>query len=676
MSDLVNMIHPMATADSMPLELIYDKFLRVLEKGDAECALDLMAVAALTVASTPSQTERHRSRQLARLGIVSAECADFRRDEDFDEAALRFAVNSAVPLASALPGDVGASLARRCGWIWAWSEFLRIQPDDLPQRESLDRYNQVISDLAGFFSLGEAQNSYNFVRLAHEVEQSFPEYKLSFKPASLGAFKSTYAALTENAEEDCSFENETLLCNEFESFLDNDEGTQALNLLAVASFRDEYSDDDVEDISEVLRRSEVLIREVWDDSTESDELLSQLWVTAYSKCLEMAKDKGLPQLALPAFEPPLLPLSAAQQQLLETSIRAYEAKKSGHSPNPKKCAAEQVTEEEEQASELIDGALRYFDEVDLHFYGDRVMVPATLIRGAGDEQSQWVGFIMAKDGMIGFFEESDCLVEEVDDGDPVLYFLSDLQGCTVRLPKSIHTPPGLLHIRFAEPRSDFIARLQFGSDSRILQFGVRFADAEETQKEDVAGDIQQLLALFEKALSLQGSAEATGHRAVATQAPPDTPASRPQPVPATEPASKSAVEFRPYLHSTDRYPAAPGFIEQQLDDVPLITVHPAAVPAAIGAAFMLLAAMGAQYEFYVVVRWAVTAMAIWMSVVASSLKRTPWVVLFTGIAILFNPLIPVYATREFWAPIDYAGFVLFWVAGVKLRASKPAPPSL
>lgn len=129
----------------------------------------------------------------------------------------------------------------------------------------------------------------------------------------------------------------------------------------------------------------------------------------------------------------------------------------------------------------------------------------------------------------------------------------------------------------------------------------------------------------------------------------------------------------PYQHSTDRYPAAAGFSEAQLNGVPLVTVHPAAVPAVIGAAFLLMAGMGAQYEFYIVMRWAVTAMAIWASVVAGSLKMTSWVVVFVAAALLFNPLIPVYATREFWVPFDFAGFVLFWVAGVKLRASKPAP---
>jgi hypothetical protein len=47
---------------------------------------------------------------------------------------------------------------------------------------------------------------------------------------------------------------------------------------------------------------------------------------------------------------------------------------------------------------------------------------------------------------------------------------------------------------------------------------------------------------------------------------------------------------------------------------------------------------------------------------------------FIAIALLFNPLMPLYATREFWVPFDLTGLILFWVAGVKLRASKPAPP--
>lgn len=146
--------------------------------------------------------------------------------------------------------------------------------------------------------------------------------------------------------------------------------------------------------------------------------------------------------------------------------------------------------------------------------------------------------------------------------------------------------------------------------------------------------------------------------------------------PAPAPPPTPHVEFNPYLHTRERHPAAPGVTEDQLNDVPLVTVHPATVPAVIGALFLFLAILGGPYELFVVMRWAVTSMAIWMAIVAGGQKRTPWVVVFAAIALLFNPIIPFYATREFWVPIDFAGLVFFWAAGVNLRASKPAPPNL
>ncbi len=46
--------------------------------------------------------------------------------------------------------------------------------------------------------------------------------------------------------------------------------------------------------------------------------------------------------------------------------------------------------------------------------------------------------------------------------------------------------------------------------------------------------------------------------------------------------------------------------------------------------------------------------------------------MFVAMAILFNPLIPIYATREFSQPVDIVSVILYWVAGVRLRVSKPA----
>ncbi|AOT05732.1 DUF6804 family protein [Arthrobacter sp. U41] len=96
------------------------------------------------------------------------------------------------------------------------------------------------------------------------------------------------------------------------------------------------------------------------------------------------------------------------------------------------------------------------------------------------------------------------------------------------------------------------------------------------------------------------------------------------------------------------------------------------IPAIIGAFFLLVGFLGAPYEFYVVLRWAVTSMAIWMCTIASGQKRTVWLVAFIGVALLFNPLIPIYMTREFWVLPDLIGVALFATAGGKLRASRPA----
>lgn len=140
------------------------------------------------------------------------------------------------------------------------------------------------------------------------------------------------------------------------------------------------------------------------------------------------------------------------------------------------------------------------------------------------------------------------------------------------------------------------------------------------------------------------------------------------------PQDAAPLKFNPYFHTREKYPPAPGFTDADLDEVPLVTVRPAGIPAAVGGFFLLIAFLGAPYAFYEVVRWVGTAMAVWCAVVATSQKRTAWAVAFSAMAVLFNPLIPIYLTRETWAPLDAVAFVLFATAGVKLRASRPATP--
>lgn len=125
-------------------------------------------------------------------------------------------------------------------------------------------------------------------------------------------------------------------------------------------------------------------------------------------------------------------------------------------------------------------------------------------------------------------------------------------------------------------------------------------------------------------------------------------------------------------YSSDRWPPAPGFTEEQLNDVRLVTVHPAQVPAIVGVVLMMCATLSMPYDFYVILRWAAPAMAIWVCTVAGSQHRTFWVVAMLAIAVVFNPIVPFTMPRGNWAWLNTISLVLFGAAGVKLRASRPA----
>lgn len=162
---------------------------------------------------------------------------------------------------------------------------------------------------------------------------------------------------------------------------------------------------------------------------------------------------------------------------------------------------------EDEWEAILAGAFRYFDSIDLDFSGDRFMAPATLFRGSGDEQRRWEGFILSMDGMIGFFEESDCVAEDVEDGDPLLHELSRLTACSVRMPADVHVPPGLSHISFREPAGNLNAKLTFEDDPNPMQIAILFEHLEEDLQEQAAQNMQQLLILANKAIGLRNLSE-------------------------------------------------------------------------------------------------------------------------------------------------------------------------
>jgi hypothetical protein len=89
----------------------------------------------------------------------------------------------------------------------------------------------------------------------------------------------------------------------------------------------------------------------------------------------------------------------------------------------------------------------------------------------------------------------------------------------------------------------------------------------------------------------------------------------------------------------------------------------AAIPS-----LMLLAALASwPYGYYTFLRLVVTGCAIALIVVEyqRTNKFSALSILLIGIALLFNPLVPVHLTRDLWALIDVGCAVLFAVVGVR-----------
>jgi lysylphosphatidylglycerol synthetase-like protein (DUF2156 family) len=98
--------------------------------------------------------------------------------------------------------------------------------------------------------------------------------------------------------------------------------------------------------------------------------------------------------------------------------------------------------------------------------------------------------------------------------------------------------------------------------------------------------------------------------------------------------------------------------------------RPVLLPAVLAGVLLLIAVAPLEYGFYTALRIAVTAAAIWVAVAAVRSRQVGWAVVAAALAILFNPLIPVWLSKGVWIPIDLVGAALMIFAGVFVR-SKP-----
>ena len=105
-------------------------------------------------------------------------------------------------------------------------------------------------------------------------------------------------------------------------------------------------------------------------------------------------------------------------------------------------------------------------------------------------------------------------------------------------------------------------------------------------------------------------------------------------------------------------------------DTQLKTERPHLIPALIVSIMMLIAVLPLPYGYYTFLRWATCGVGVFIAFQAYRWGRIWATWLFGAIAVLFNPFVPIYLTKEIWQPINILCGLLLGVSTILLGESE------
>lgn len=76
-------------------------------------------------------------------------------------------------------------------------------------------------------------------------------------------------------------------------------------------------------------------------------------------------------------------------------------------------------------------------------------------------------------------------------------------------------------------------------------------------------------------------------------------------------------------------------------------------------ALLLLAIFDLPYGYYVFLRWEVSLASAFLAYLMYDFKKTFWTVIFCATAILFNPIVPIYLSKDVWQVLDLVVATIF-----------------
>jgi len=90
------------------------------------------------------------------------------------------------------------------------------------------------------------------------------------------------------------------------------------------------------------------------------------------------------------------------------------------------------------------------------------------------------------------------------------------------------------------------------------------------------------------------------------------------------------------------------------------------------AGIMLLLAIPSiwPYGYFQILRWVVTGVAVYNSYIFYELKKSQWMFIMIVIAILFNPIAPIFFQKQTWVILDLIASILMFVSIGKITVKK------
>jgi hypothetical protein len=97
-------------------------------------------------------------------------------------------------------------------------------------------------------------------------------------------------------------------------------------------------------------------------------------------------------------------------------------------------------------------------------------------------------------------------------------------------------------------------------------------------------------------------------------------------------------------------------------------IHPIIVVKIIAILMLFWALAHNPYGYYQILRWVIACVTGYSAYMAYEQGKTTWVWIFGIIAVLFNPIAPIYLARETWSVIDLIVAAILFASIFKLKA--------